>query len=88
MSYINAEEILPQEIIQEIQKYIDGNNIYIPKKTNSRIEWGQNTGIRQELLQRNTEIYVAFQSGKDTKEIAKDFCLSRKSIQRIIREKR
>lgn len=86
MSYVKAEEILPEEIIRIIQNYIDGKNIYIPKKTNERDTWGNNTGIREELLKRNTDIYAAFQKGAATKQIAEDFCLSQKSIQRIIRD--
>lgn len=31
MSYINANEILPKELISEIQKYVNGVNLYIPK---------------------------------------------------------
>ena len=41
MSYIKAEEVLPQNVIAMIQQYIDGQNIYIPKKNNSRAEWGE-----------------------------------------------
>ncbi|MGL5259321.1 MAG: CD3324 family protein [Lachnospiraceae bacterium] len=80
MSYIKAEDI-----IRIIQKYIDGKNIYIPKKTGKRNEWGIGTGIKQELLERNTDIYMAFQNGTSTKELAEEFSLSKKSIQRIIR---
>ncbi len=32
MGYIRAEEILPTEVIELIQQYVDGANIYIPKK--------------------------------------------------------
>ncbi|MDO4830535.1 MAG: hypothetical protein Q4A46_03565 [Clostridia bacterium] len=31
MSYIKADEVLPQNIIAIIQQYIDGESIYIPK---------------------------------------------------------
>jgi len=40
MSYIKAEEILPPELINEIQKYIQGTQIYIPKKQGRRLGWG------------------------------------------------
>ena len=85
MSYFKAEEILPEDLIKIIQKYIDGKNIYIPRKTGKRNEWGIGTGIKQELLERDTDIYRAFQNGTSTKELAEEFCLSQKSIQRIIR---
>ncbi len=31
MGYIRAEEILPIEVIELIQQYVDGKNIYIPR---------------------------------------------------------
>lgn len=34
MSYIKAADVLPQEIIETIQGYIDGEYIYIPRKGN------------------------------------------------------
>ena len=32
MSYVNAGEILPKDLIREIQKYVDGKVLYIPRK--------------------------------------------------------
>lgn len=32
MSYIKAENVLPQELIETIQQYVDGKLIYIPCK--------------------------------------------------------
>jgi hypothetical protein len=32
MKYINANVILPEKLIEEIQKYIQGKYIYIPIK--------------------------------------------------------
>lgn len=31
MTYVKATNILPEELISEIQKYIQGETIYIPK---------------------------------------------------------
>lgn len=36
MGYKRAEEILPMEIIELIQQYVDGENIYIPRKPSTR----------------------------------------------------
>ena len=38
MSYINAEDVLPKNLIDEIQKYIDGQLMYIPRKNEKRIQ--------------------------------------------------
>lgn len=81
MSYINANDILPKELINEIQKYVQGVNLYIPKifdKKNTDSEY------KKELLDRNMEIYEMFQSGKKVAELAKMYYLSDKSIYRIL----
>ena len=84
MSYLKAEQVLPKELIETIQHYIDGTIIYIPsveKKT-----WGSNTTTRNELRVRNSEIFNRYLGGESTQRLAMEFSLSVKSIQRIIRE--
>ena len=41
MSYIRADMILPRELIEAIQQYVDGKSIYIPRK--EKREWGSGT---------------------------------------------
>ena len=84
MGYIRAEKILPQEILELIQQYVDGENIYIPKKEGNRREWGQGTQIKRELKQRNESIYLDFLNGLMVSDLAKKYYLSEKSIQRIL----
>lgn len=88
MSYIKAEQILPEEIIQLIQKYVDGEYIYIPRKNNNRREWGEKTLIRKELQVRNQSIYANYQKGYSIAELAKKYYLSEKSIQRIVQKEK
>ncbi len=88
MSYRKAEQVLPKEVIDLIQKYVDGECIYIPRKLDGRKDWGSNTGIREELVQRNIKIYECYINGEDVQTLANNFFLSTKSIQRIIREMR
>ena len=85
MGYRRAEEILPMEIIEIIQRYVDGENIYIPKKAGNRKQWGSGTPIRQELQSRNRRIYADWQQGAGCAELARRYFLSEKSIQRIVR---
>ncbi|MDE5700532.1 MAG: hypothetical protein K2I96_24555 [Lachnospiraceae bacterium] len=85
MGYIRAEEILPNEVIELIQQYIDGTNIYIPRKPEHRQVWGARTTYKCELQRRNQLIYQDFMSGKTVRELAECYYLSEKSIQRIIR---
>ena len=88
MGYIKAEDILPNELIELIQMYVDGKNIYIPRKSDNRSEWGSNTGTKEELYKRNVEIYNGYVSGMNISELAGKYYLSEKSIQRIIRNMR
>lgn len=69
-----------------IQYYIDGENIYIPRKENNKKEWGSQTLIRQELTDRNSSIYIDYQKGNKVSELAAKYFLSEKSIHRIIRD--
>lgn len=86
MSYRRAEEVLPMDVLELIWKYVDGENIYIPRKEENKKKWGNATGIRQELQVRNTAIYDEFKEGCKIQILAKKYFLSEKSIQRIIRE--
>lgn len=86
MSYKRAEEILPMDVLELIWKYIDGENIYIPRKEDNRKQWGKTTGIRQELQEKNAAIYQDFQNGCKIRVLAEKYFLSEKSVQRIIRE--
>ncbi len=88
MGYIKAEEILPLEVIELIQKYVDGQNIYIPRKADNRAVWGSGTAIRSELRERNHQIFSEYLSGKSIPALAECYYLSEKSIQRIIREEK
>lgn len=84
MSYLRAEDILPRELIDTIQQYINGKAIYIPSK--DRKPWGSHTDTRGYLCRRNKEIYTDHLQGMPTAEIALKYSLSVKSIQRIIRD--
>ena len=86
MGYIKAEEILPSEVIELIQQYVDGENIYIPRKSSHRQAWGAGTQIKQELLRRDRQIYKDYLAGSKTSELACKYYLSKKSIQRILKK--
>lgn len=86
MGYVRAEEILPEELIKLIQQYIDGTNIYIPRKDNRRAAWGQVNQAKERLYERDREIYKAYKEGRKVPELAEMYFLSEKSIQRILRK--
>ncbi len=88
MGYVKAEDILPAELIEQIQQYTDGANIYIPRKPEHRSGWGEKNKTKKKLLLRDTMIYQDYQAGIRVPELAKKYYLSEKSIWRIVRKMR
>ena len=86
MSYIKADDVLPQELIETIQQYVDGKMIYIPSK--EKQEWGTTTSAKVFFRERNERIFETYKSGMGLRELARSFSLSEKSIQRILRNQR
>ncbi|MDF2653015.1 MAG: hypothetical protein K0Q73_8820 [Paenibacillus sp.] len=39
MKYVNADNIFPEELLQEIQKYIHGRMVYVPTPEGQRKKW-------------------------------------------------
>ncbi len=59
MKYRNASEILPDELLKELQKYAQGEIIYVPSD-NRRKKWGEVSGARGYYSRRNEEIRDKF----------------------------
>ncbi len=83
MKYENAKDVLPPELIAQIQKYAAGKLLYIPRKEEPKA-WGSLSGSRQKLLKRNQRIYNEYRSGKGVGELAEEYFLSVDSIKKII----
>ena len=86
MSYIKAEEILPEELIRQIQEYADGVYIYIPRKPGTRHKWGQETDYTAELKARNDRIRNDHAAGESVTVLSRKYHLSEKSIRRILQK--
>lgn len=84
MGYKRAEEVLPAELLEQIQEYVSGDSIYIPRRKDSRRHWGEQTGTRKELVKRNSQIKKDYAGGYTIKQLADKYFLSPKSIQRIL----
>jgi len=80
--YVNAREVLPEALIKEIQKYVKGQHLYIPQT--ERQTWGQSTGIREEMEERNAEIFRRYKSGVSMRQLAEQFSLSEDRVRGII----
>lgn len=86
MKYEKAQSILPKDIVEIIQQYVDGGYLYIPRKCENRKAWGENTGVKKDLFVRNKEIYESYERGASIKSLAEKYYLTEHSIRRIIRE--
>ena len=82
--YLKAESLFPKELLNEIQKYAQGEMIYIPKPKESRKKWGFYTGSRKIIKERNTEICRHFENGMTIGNLAVKYSLSVESIKRIV----
>lgn len=88
MKYKKAQDILPQDLVMKLQEFVDGTYLYIPKKNSNKRSWGDNTGIKNDLYERNKRIYKDFNNGMTVKELSNKYYLVDNSIRRILREYR
>ena len=84
MKYVKIETILPDNLVKEIQKYIQGEYIYVPSQVEKRKKWGENSGSRTYIQNRNEDIRKKYASGHKVKNLAEEFFLSVDSIKKII----
>lgn len=85
IGYINANEILPKELVEQIREYIEGEAIYIPKASEIRRTWGIRTGTRIEYDKRNRAICEEHRNGCSVSELSEKYCLCTDSIRKILR---
>ncbi len=83
MKYRNAQDILPDKLLKELQQYVSGETIYIPN-AQSKKEWGSVSGARSFYKQRNESIRQLHLQGKTLEELAEEFNLSVDSIRKIV----
>lgn len=82
MGYRNAREVLPDDLIKKIQEYIDGENVYIPKKEI------RNVNPRKENNIRDREIFEKYQNGYKVTKLSEEYFISTQGIYKIIAKQR
>ena len=83
MKYENAKDILPEKLLEEVQKYAEGKVIYIPR-TDKGKGWGEASGYRDKLNKRTAMICSRYSAGKSIMEIAEEFFLSPETIKKLV----
>lgn len=84
MKYVKAETILPENLVRELQKYIQGQYVYVPSELDKRKRWGENSGSRSNIQRRNEKIRNMFADGYKINNLADEFFLSVDSIKKIV----
>ena len=87
MRYENAREVLPERLLRHVQKYAAGKLLYIPAGEVKR-PWGETSGYRRYLIERNREMKARFRAGTDIERLADMYCLSVESVKRIVYSKK
>lgn len=82
--YRNARDVLPEELVRQIQQYVRGVHLYIPQT--ERDGWGTSTGSREEMKLRNENIYELYKGGLPLAELAELYNLSEERIRNIVYE--
>jgi Mor family transcriptional regulator len=83
LNYKRGAEVLPARLLKEIQEYVEGSLVYIPKKS-SKAGWGCVSGARRSIDQRNKRIAGLFEQGRAIAELAEQFHLSEDTIKKIV----
>lgn len=83
MNYENAADILPEDLLGRVQKFAAGKLIYVPETTSKR-SWGETSGYKRYLAERNQEIKDRFISGTTIENLADQYSLSVESIKKIV----
>ena len=84
MKYVKSNKVLPQEIIELLQEYVDGEYLYVPRKSENQKAWGEKNGTRSSLKTRNNEIFSKYCAGVSVTKLAEEYFLSEQSVRRII----
>lgn len=87
LKYENGKDIFPRQLLMQIQKYVSGRLVYIPANDQKR-EWGETSGYKQYLYERNRDIKVKFNAGASIEQLADEYCLSFESIKKIVYSKK
>lgn len=84
MAYARAGNVLPQHLLEEIQEYIDGTYLYIPRKSGHRKAWGTVKNSKQRLAARNAAIIAQYEAGTSVAELAAAHYLSAKAVYKVL----
>ena len=79
----NARDILPDRLLRELQEYVSGETLYIPKAEEKK-SWGEMSGARSYYKRRNAEIRKKYAEGTAMDGLCEEYHLSHDTVRKII----
>lgn len=83
MKYLNATDILPKELLEQLQQLAGGSLVYVPTPQMPKV-WGNKSGARAYYDARNAQIRQSHRRGETIAALASQHNLSRETIKKIL----
>jgi Mor family transcriptional regulator len=84
VKYTNGKDVLPPDLLEQVQQYVQGGLIYVPKR--EKAGWGTMNGTKKWMKKRNFDICRQYRQGTVITELMTRYHLSEESIRKIIRQ--
>ena len=84
MRYMKAADVLPPDLLAQVQAYIDGEYLYIPRRETSRKPGARPTAARRRPWPEIRRSIGAIGRGTSVDQLAEAYFLAPKSIWKII----
>ena len=84
MKYVKAQNVFLKSLLDEIQGYVQGELVYIPKSSVNYKKWGASTNTKTLITQRNDRIRQDFKEGTTIVRLAELYNLSEDTIKKIV----
>jgi len=85
VGYKNARDVLPEQLLEQVQRYCSGELLYVPAKSGAKTVWGERSGAKLHYAERNAKIRRLYSEHYSYETLADMFCLSVDSIRKIVR---
>ena len=87
-NYVNAEQVLPPQLLQQVQQYAAGKLLYVPRAREEARLWGEGTGQRSYYRKRNQMIRNKYAYGTGIPQLAREYYLSQETVKKIVYNKK
>jgi RimJ/RimL family protein N-acetyltransferase len=85
MKYRNAIELLPPQLLQELQRYAQGETLYVPRI--KRKSWGEGTGAKTFFSERNENIRKQCSLGENLENLSEEYVISEDALKKVVYKK-